>query len=611
MNPTDLNTQTPDGTGQLALRPGTLFAMAVWVGVVAGLLEAGLTIALRRFPVISPYHKVGEEVFVVAPAVNLLVMFVAALLLAGLNRFVRRVPQAISVLGGLVCIGAYTVLSYPRVISVTGVAALSVGLGVASARLTSRCLDAFLAFLRRTWEYALLATIAVGACALMSPALRERYLASQLPEAPPNAPNVLVIVVDTLRSDRLSAAGYARPTTPNLDRIAKESVFFENAFATAPWTLPSHNSLLTGRYTYEHRMDYPVPWLDHGFPYLQSVLQRNGYHTAVFTANNYSFSPEYVSEPFLHSDAHTFSSTAMRTSLGRKLAWEIERRFDVRLPPPRRAEEIRHNLLRWIDRSRRGPFFAVVNLFDVHEYRSWPPRAPHASRFGEVNPRSWRKLKGLPPKEEMDRAYDAAVTYVDEEIGRLFDELRRRGLDRNTLLVITSDHGEALGDHGEDGHTSNLYREQIQVPLILYYRGGILAGTRRREAVSLAWLPRTVVDLIGLPNVFPGRNLLAAQPGNEGETESPVLAEYHTLKGPKLVSLVTSRWQYVLNVRNSQEELFDLQQDPRELTNLAGLTEAERTMDSFRGKLGQLLPALRVSYGPNAFRTPLNSTRQQ
>ena len=441
MNQTGMTAQPSDRAGGVPLQPGTLFALVLWVGVISGLLEATVTVALRRFPAISPYHKAAEEVFVVAPVVNLLVMFVAALPLAGLSRFVRRVPQAIFVFGGLVCIGVYTVLSYPRVVSVIGVAALSVGVAVVSARIASRRSDSFLPFLRRTWAYALLMAIIFGVGALISPGLRERYLAGRLPSAPAGAPNVLVIVVDTLRSDRLSSAGYARPTTPNLDRIAREGVLFENAFATAPWTLPSHNSLLTGRYTYEHRMDYPVPRREHGFPYLQSVLQGRGYHTAIFTANNYSFSPEYVSEPFLHSDAHTFSSTAMRTSLGRKLDWQIERRFDVQLPPPRRAEEIRHNLLRWIGRSRRGPFFAVVNFFDVHEYRSWPPPAPYASRFGEVDPRSWRGIKGLPPKEEMDRAYDAAVAYVDQEIGRLFDELRKRGLDRNTLLVITSDHG--------------------------------------------------------------------------------------------------------------------------------------------------------------------------
>ena len=155
-----------------------------------------------------------------------------------------------------------------------------------------------------------------------------------------------------------------------------------------------------------------------------------------------------------------------------------------------------------------------------------------------------------------------------------------------------------------------MHREQIQVPLILHYPGRIPAG-RRTEAVSLAWVPRTVVDLTGVPNVFPGPNLLTVQPGNEEEKEDPVLAEYHTLEGPKLVSLGTSRWHYILNVRIGQEEFFDLRQDPHELTNVAGKAEAEHAMERFRGKLGALLPALRGSYGPNAFRTSVKDAGRE
>jgi arylsulfatase A-like enzyme len=580
------------------LDSGTLAAMTLWVGVISGLLEAALTIALRSFPVISPYHKAGEEVFVVAPTVNVIVLFVGALVLGGVFRLVPAIPQAAAVFGVLVWVGTYAVLSYPRVVSQMGVAVFSAGVAFVGARFAVRRNSLF-ANMHRMWMYPALGGIAAGAIALGSPMLHESYVTSRLPAAPQNAPNVLIIVVDTLRSDRLSAVGYPRATTPNLDRIAREGVLFESAFATASWTLPSHTSLLTGRYTYEHKMDYPVPQMRHGHPYLQTVLRAHGYRTGIFTANNYSFSPEYVSEPFLHNDAHTFFSTAVRTSLLRKLEWQLEEKAQVRLPPVRRAEEMRERLLKWIGAPGGRPFFALVNFFDVHEYRRWPPPAPFASRFGEVDPGRWKKIKGMPPKDEMDRAYDAALAYVDAEIGRLFEELQSRGLIQNTLVVITSDHGEALGEHGEDGHTSNLYREQIQIPLILSYPGRFPAGERRTDAVSLAWLPRTISELSKIPGRFPGKNLAAA-PGS-GEEETEVLAEYHTLKGPKLVSLATSRWHYIVNVSTGKEELFDLRKDPTELTNLAGTADGEQIAASFRARLAELLPALRDSYGPKAF----------
>ncbi len=227
-----------------------------------------------------------------------------------------------------------------------------------------------------------------------------------LPAAAPDAPNVLVIVVDTLRADHVSSYGYARPTTPNLDRMAQQGVRFDNAISPCSWSLPSHVSLLTGLYQFEHGVGsvQPEPWLGWGnkgmggFPTLGEALERRGYRTGAFSANRTYFSRDLgFGRGFVHFEDYfqSASDAFVRTLYGREFARIYLKRSDHSLVKRtlrrlgftslldqdaegsgsyggafgvrKRADVVNQEVMEWIDRDRQRPFFAFLNYFDVHD----------------------------------------------------------------------------------------------------------------------------------------------------------------------------------------------------------------------------------------------------
>lgn len=590
----ELSAHPPSSNDRVRL--ADLLVIAIWVGFATGWLEALVTYALRFHPAISAYNKAGTEIFWVAPLANTAVLLLATLPFVGFARFFRNTPREIVILGALSVVGIYTVLSYPRVIASVGVAAMSLGGAVVLCRAVRGRERAFVQFLRRNIVYAWLAAAAIGVGPQMALALNERLAVSRLPAAPAGAPNVLLIVIDTLRGDRLSSAGYARPTTPHLDALGREGVQFDFAFSTAPWTVPSHNTMLTGRHTFEHLMDSPIPNLHHGFPYLPEVLARHGYRSGLFSANLASAVQEYLDAGFNHYDDHTALAALSRLSLLRKLTWQFESRSGIHLPPPRRASVINSAFLDWLDSRPEKPFFALLNYVDVHDHylREWRIPPPFDTKFGDAPPSTPREGQQV-NQAQLDLYYDRNVAYEDDQIGRLLDELRRRTLDNNTLIIITSDHGEGLGQHGHVGHQSNLYFEALHVPLLVRFPGKIPAGLRQADPVSLAALPRTIMDFLGLPSDFPGKALPLLQPeSSSGENaEEPLLAEYYTNEdGPKLKSLLSSRWHYVRDVVTGAEELYDVKNDRAEIRNLATSPDLQSVMEGFRQRMRTLFPSL-------------------
>lgn len=603
----ELSANPPSSNEQVRLTD--LLVIAVWVGLATGWLEALVTYALRFHPTISAYHKAGTEIFWVAPLANTAVLLLATLPLAGFTRFFRNTPREIVILGALNVVGIYTVLSYPRLIASVGVAAMSLGGAVFLCRAVRGRERPLVQFLRRNIMYALLAAAAIGVGPQIALALGERLAVSRLPAAPAGAPNVLLLVIDTLRGDRLSSVGYARPTTPHLDAFGREGVQFDFAFSTAPWTVPSHNTMLTGRHTFEHLMDSPIPNLNHGFPYLPEVLARHGYRSGLFSANLASAVQEYLNAGFHHYDDHTAPAALSRLSLLRKLAWQFESRSGIRLPPPRRASLINSAFLDWVDSRPEKPFFALLNYVDVHDHyqREWRIPPPFDTKFGDAQPSTPREGQQV-NQAQLDLYYDRNVAYVDDQVGRLLDALRRRGLDKNTLIIITADHGEGLGQHGHVGHQSNLYFEALHVPLLVRFPGKIPAGLRQADPVSLAALPRTIMDFLGLPSDFPGKALplLQREPSSGENAEEPLLAEFYTNEnGPKLKSLLSSRWHYARDVVTGAEELYDVKNDRAEIRNLATSPDLLSVMEGFRQRMTTLfpgLPALKTAPRPPAAR---------
>lgn len=412
--------------------------------------------------------------------------------------------------------------------------------------------------------------------------------------AKPGQPSVLLIVLDTLRADRLGVYGYPRGTSPFLDEYARSSVVYEQAIAASSWTLPSHVSLFTGRRAMEHGA--VLDSFDGRFESLAETLAKSGYETAGFSGNtSYVVCRNGVASGFDHFESSfiTWSEAVLRTSLGHKLE-NVMQRVEGRKQRYPSAQEVRERFEKWLDERQRGPFFAFINLMDTHYPYVNDPQ--FAQRFpGAKNPPTlaeWTALIASPKppsaelKQRVQDTYDAAVAYQDSQLRELFAGLKSRKLDENLLVVITADHGEALGEHHLFDHRHSLYRELIHVPLILHFSGRVPAGVRIRETVALRQVPSTLASLAGLQTSnFPGPTL-PLRP-EEAEAAPPRAVRSH-LAGGKFPG-VFEHWPiyqgwvrsvvygslHLIVQEDGKMELYDWASDPAEEHNLIAKADSK------------------------------------
>jgi arylsulfatase A-like enzyme len=593
---------------------------AAWFGLVTGLLEGTGFLAFQKLDWLNwdmALMTIAHEIVWISALFDLLLFGVLGLALATLARLCPKLPvtrQAVFL---------FAFLSFLDWLSLTGrirtrpVLLLAAGLAVALGRWFHKHEATALRFWRRSlpWVAATAVLALVGIEGGLW--LQERSAIAQLPALPTGSPNILVIVVDTLRADHLSCYGYARSTSQNLDYVARQGVLFESAFAGSSWTLPSHASLLTGRYPYEHGADSTKP-LDGRYPTLAEALRALGYRTAVVSANNIIFCRgKGFGRGFIRFEDyfHSAADMAVRTLYGRMINKFVLRHLGFEdLAARKRAAEVNRSALRWIDRHRAKPFFAFLNYFDTHD--PYLPPQPYRNKFSEsknpggiLNFRMDRIHPKMTPEQvqsEID-AYDGAIAYVDDHIGQLFAELHRRGIAQNTLVVITSDHGEAFGEHGLFTHRKMLYREVIQVPLIIWWPEHVPAGVRVTRPVTNVALPATVMDLVGAGGQaqFPNLSLTGlwkfpvaqndcpyplAELAQEPSTKSFQFPAYHGW----LKSLMSSQWHYIVHEKLGVE-LYDWKNDPREVHNLVATPEGQAVVSSLRVRLQSQL-----SQGVNA-----------
>ncbi len=485
----------------------SFLVFALGSGIAVGLIEgAGLMLFQRiNWARWGPMMHVSSEIIWISPIVDAILFLTLALICYIASWVAPRLPAMRALILLLTFLTAYDLLTLTSRLDHRACLLLALGVAVAFTRWCGKKENSLQQLWKKATPWILAAWMLAFAAIQGGSWMRERSAVNKLPAATANAPNVLVIVVDTLRADHVSSYGYSRPTTPNLDRMAQEGVSFENAISTCSWSLPSHVSLLTGRYQFEHGVGsvQPEPWTGWGsqglggFPTLGEALEKRGYRTGAFSANRTYFSRDLgFGRGFLHFEDyfHSASDALVRTLYGREFARIYLKRsehslvkrtlrklgltslldqdaegsgsyggaFGVR----KRADVVNHEVLTWIDRDRQRPFFAFLNYFDVHDPYGAPRNYPRPS---------W------PRQTDID-AYDDGVKYVDDYIGRLMDELVRRGLANNTLVVITSDHGESLGQHHLRTHGKALYRELIRVPLVIWYPGHAPAGVRVQKA---------------------------------------------------------------------------------------------------------------------------------
>ena len=344
------------------------------------------------------------------------------------------------------------------------------------------------------------------------------------PAAPAPAANVLIVTIDTLRADRIGVYGATDVRTPNIDALAREGAWAANATVHAPLTRPSHVSLFTGRYPAEHGVrDNVSPPLAPGVPLLAERFQRDGFSTGAFIASVVLDRQSGLARGFdLYSD---------------RFAGGDRRPGDV----------VVEEAIEWM--RGKAKFFAWVHLYDPHA--PYVPPAPYAAEYG-------------------GRPYDGTVAWSDQLIGRLAGALRAAGTLDSTLVVVTSDHGESLGEHGEDVHGYFVYEATLRVPLVI--RGpGLKAGTRIAALARTVDLYSTVLEMTGRQtDPTSGRSLAPALRGGEPISEEPSFAESLVpllhYGWSDLRSVRDGRWKYILAPR---QELYDLERDPGELRNLA------------------------------------------
>lgn len=348
--------------------------------------------------------------------------------------------------------------------------------------------------------------------------------------------NILLITLDTTRADRLGCYGYAAARTPRLDRLAAEGVRFERVYATAPITLPSHASIFTGLYPFEHGVrNNGNFYLAEGFETLATILGKQGYRTAAFVST-FILDRRYG----LARGFETYDDT-MEGAQAQVLALEAERRGD------RTALPLSH----WLEghaAAQAAPFFVWLHLYDPHEPYRPPP--PFRDAFAA-------------------RPYDGEIAFDDAVVAFVLDKLEQLGVRDRTLIAVTADHGESLGDHGEETHSMFLYEAAIRVPLILW-RPGRLAPRVVKEPVRTIDLAPTLLELAGAPALKAphARSLL---PLIEGRRESPAPVAYAETYLPRfymnwapLRVVVDGRYKLI---DAPHPELYDLDEDPAEERN--------------------------------------------
>jgi arylsulfatase A-like enzyme len=592
----------------------SVVTLAVWFGLLAGLTEA-ILISVKKLA-LGHLVRVSRDVVWMAPLADTLYMLVPAMGLAFLARWRSALPLWRSAVAVFAFLALLAVLLPYWNVALYAKALVVAGLAIQAARLLAKRRQTFDRLVIRTLPALVAAVVVLTAGVYGWRWLSYRQSTAALPAASLDAPNVLLVVLDTVRAQNLSLYGYARQTTPTLDKWAARAAVFDQAIAPSPWTFPSHATIFTGRWPHELAIDWHQP-LGRRFPTLAEVLRDRGYATAGFAANLFYCTTEYgLDRGFLHYDDYPASPSqiAMSTSIGRELisfSLNQDPAFHFRalvgydeIPGRRSAADINAAFLAWQARQDPSrPFFAFLNYLDAHQ--PFLPPAPFDTKFrGDAprgDPRHWWDREWTPEaiQAEVD-AYDGAIAYLDHQIGLLFDELNRRGALDDTIVVVTSDHGEHFGEHGFMRHSNTLYREVLHVPLMIVYPARITQAIRVPEPVTLRDIPATVLDLAGeqCPGCVPGRPLTRQwkpePPGTEpGMPPSPIFAEvrqgiriperYPAAKGD-MQSWIADGLQFIVN-GDGTEELYDLLADPRQADNLAARPEGAERRDRMKSAL--------------------------
>ncbi|HEV8339865.1 MAG TPA: sulfatase [bacterium] len=431
------------------------------------------------------------------------------------------------------------------------------------------------------------------------------------PDSGPAAPpNILFIVIDAARRDRFGCYGYERGTTPTIDALARESLVFDRMIATAPWTLPSHASLFTGLYAREHGADRPALKMREGLVTLGEYLAQHGY-APLIVSNNPLVSRRWG---IVNGSTPVMMRREFDPDFRRGVASAWSRRIKTVLGASDKGAGATNRLIEALLPGLQTPFFLFVNYMECH-WSYLPPRqferrfAPRVrSRLQSARQRlhlrlrrSWDPDLAKDPEQValLSDLYDASLAYVDSRVGDLLTRLARDGRLDNTIVVVTADHGEELGDHGLIGHGMHLYQSLLHVPFLARIPGR--PATRIDSLVQFTDVFAGLCRLVGLPEPpqlrdrpFSG-DPFALPPGSGGRAFA--FAEWHQWEGERLVrrlgtfpgfrstpsaeTVQDERYKLIVEPASGQERLFDLRADPGERNDLGdGLPDVRARLHS-------------------------------
>jgi len=458
----------------------------------------------------------------------------------------------------------------------------------------------------------------VGGTAMLVATLWAFYALWRGPASTSGAPNVLIILWDTVRADRLSLYGHDAPTSPRLDALAADAMVFDHAISPGFWTLPAHASLFTGLPVTAHGATFETPWLDDELTTMAEWFGAHGYDTYAWSTNpnvhpirNLVQGVDAFHSPLGEAENPLRHAVLQATKDRRHPRDASTHVSPLWRPTPRKIPAIAGpivpgDLTSWLQGRERQdrPFWAFVNLMEAHDPRL-PTAESRALMLGERTEdslaldgtpgRMRRATRGDEPYSERERqillsVYDATIRDLDASTGELLDALDAAGALDNTIVVLTSDHGELFGEHDQYRHNSSLWEELVHVPLVLHYPAAIPAR-RVSEPVSTGSVFATLCHLTGLahPQVehFDARNLLEAPPehvvtealdplGKDGKNPMPE----RVLRTQR--AIYAGSWKAIW-AEDGDHDLFDVQADPTEQTDQ--LDEAVDRGDTMLGEL--------------------------
>ncbi len=388
--------------------------------------------------------------------------------------------------------------------------------------------------------------------------------------------NVVLISLDSLRADHVGAYGYKRDTSPSFDRFAKDGVLFRNAISTSSWTLPTHLTMFTGRSQLSHGVVVDTLVLSTAIPTLGQIFKEAGYSTAGF-----------VSGPYV--GGHYGYARGMDTYTDFSASWGkgAEARAAILSPT------INENALEWLDRQKRNePFFLFLHYFDIH-YDFVPP-APYDKMFdpdytGTMDGKFFIERDDVHAKmdprdlDHIRALYDGEIRFTDEHVGRILDKLKAIGAWDDTVILITSDHGDEFFEHGNKGHHRTVYDEVLRIPFALRLPGGEHRGKTVDEQVSLLDVFPTLLDAAGfhLPSDVEGESLAAWLRG-ERSTREAIYSDFYDKRGFNLqvarrtpVEKTIQHFNRITHPKRGSLEYYDLATDAAESDNRAAEHPAE------------------------------------